>query len=52
LVFGFTHAVWLRLAEDDVSELSLECGTDKEFLNVVVRQPKPHTVGKSKNQEI
>ena len=26
--------------------------TDKDFRNVVVSQPKPHTVSKSKNQDL
>jgi hypothetical protein len=61
LVFGFTHGVWLRLADDDVSErfvgsilkhqLTFD-GTDKEFRNIVFSQPEPHAMGEHKNQDI
>jgi hypothetical protein len=32
-------------------QLTSEDGADKEIRNVVVSQPKPHNVGKPKNQE-
>ena len=68
MLFGFSHGVWLKLTDDDVSELfvspiykvygllptvsvDFENGTDKKFRNVVI-QPKPHTVGKTRNRNI
>jgi hypothetical protein len=55
LVFGFTHGVcglgWLFFGLIFKGQLTFVYGTDKEFRNVVVSQPKPHTVDKPKNQE-
>ena len=65
LVFVFTHRVWLRLADDDVSELfvspirslvnyslPLKMEPRQNSETSVVSHPKPHTVGKPRNQEI
>jgi hypothetical protein len=46
---GFIDGVWLRLADDDVSELFARSVFPR---NIVVSQPEPHIVDKPKKPDL